>query len=46
LYVPDVAAVPAKVSLSAASNPTAEPTSATIATETIDNPFTLPPLPL
>src|SRR6516165_9809925 len=46
LYVPDAAAVPVKVSLSAAQNPTAEPTSATTAMETIDDPFMLPSLPL
>src|SRR5262249_10855801 len=46
LYVPDAAAVPVKVSLSAAYNPTAEPTSATSTMETLDNPFMLPPLTL
>jgi hypothetical protein len=46
LYVPDAAAVPVKVSLSAAYNPTAEPTRATIAMETIDDLFMLPSLPL
>src|SRR5262249_12486539 len=46
LDVPDAAAVPVKVSLSAADNPTAEPTSATSARETIDNLFMLPSLPL
>jgi hypothetical protein len=45
LYVPDAAAVPMKVSLSAADNPTAESTSATSARETIDNLFMLPSLP-
>src|SRR5262249_1449266 len=44
--VPDASAAPVKVSPSAACNPTAEPTSATSATETIDNLFTLPPLPM
>jgi hypothetical protein len=45
LYVPDAAAVPVKVSVSAAYNPTAEPTSAASAKETIDNLFMLPSLP-
>src|SRR5262249_48281819 len=46
LYVPDAAAVPLNVSLSAAHNPTAEPASATSARETIDDPFMLPSLHL
>ena len=46
LSVPEAAAAPVKVSLSAAYNPTAEPTSTTSAMETIDNLFMPPSLPL
>jgi hypothetical protein len=45
LYVPNASAVPVKVSLSAVYKPTAEPTSAGSARETIDNLCMLPCLP-
>src|SRR5262249_36889597 len=46
LYVADAPAGPVKVSLSAAYNPTAEPTSTITAVETIDDLFMVPSFPL